>query len=826
MPKKKKQRPSLSPPSSSVGIVDPNRPDIAGFTATPTVIPVERKRSDAAAGDSFLTTPAGRFFHRLFRIFSSLQLAISSLVIFAASMAIATILASNHSDDVANQLVYHTWWFRVLLFSLGINVICAALKKMDLQKLAKGSWPWKKYQTGFLVTHLGLITLVFGGVLDSLAGQEGQIVMVDVPVDGQGFIEDPARNPNSWEQAPNGLRQVTDELQVKDDHQIRISHLKIPREIAADRSDVEPLLERLRNGGGFSTKEVDELEKKFGISIKDWVWYISPGSLPWFDEPGYRANMSAGLRVLRSLAAPIRGKSKGLGDSAKIVLDNFLPSVEVWPYSRKEDAPAHSETFPVLQLKVESMLFDTSAEVWVTGLPALLPADAEALHFLLGAHAHNRIRDGRFLDSKQLNVHFDLLNASHPLQVREFIAPPAPAALGRDGQLVVFVGRKRQEFRITLDPAQLKKEHKLGDTGLTLTVLENADLMDEATPRIVKNPAEMKRVIGVAGRFPVVRFRISSGAESGEYQACARLPNLPVFQGQGKNVADIIAYHHAADNLWSRSVQGGVQFLVAPDEGKSEPPKTFFRAVGPAGEVSDAGESVNLNNDSERQELPWRGAAQTSFLPMHWLPEAALHTTYYPRNLPRFDSGLLPPNHTLALRCRILHGDEELPFTLGLNRPGVHVQSDAAGKHLEIYVARYVQTRKKLPFQVKLHRTRDQKDPGTNRSGAYESNIEVPFTGTSRKPEIHKIYMNHTLDYGGYRFFQANFQQYNDLTFYDENLQMDRKVNHSGIQLSYDPGLYLKYAGTIIVPLGIVIMFYMKAYFFKPRGGRKNLAAA
>ena len=36
---------------------------------------------------------------------------------------------------------------------------------------------------------------------------------------------------------------------------------------------------------------------------------------------------------------------------------------------------------------------------------------------------------------------------------------------------------------------------------------------------------------------------------------------------------------------------------------------------------------------------------------------------------------------------------------------------------------------------------------------------------------------------------------------------------------------YNRYAGTFIVVLGIAIMFYMKAYFFKPRG-RSAAAAA
>ena len=38
-----------------------------------------------------------------------------------------------------------------------------------------------------------------------------------------------------------------------------------------------------------------------------------------------------------------------------------------------------------------------------------------------------------------------------------------------------------------------------------------------------------------------------------------------------------------------------------------------------------------------------------------------------------------------------------------------------------------------------------------------------------------------------------------------------------GITVARDPGLWLKYLGTAMLGLGLCVMFYMRAYFQKPR---------
>src|SRR5262245_9958088 len=91
------------------------------------------------------------------KFLGSIQMALSLGTIFTVAMIIGTCLESWYSDKIAQELIYHTWWFTGLLGLLAVCIFCAAMKK----------WPWKKHQTGFLITHVGLLTLLAGGVLNS-----------------------------------------------------------------------------------------------------------------------------------------------------------------------------------------------------------------------------------------------------------------------------------------------------------------------------------------------------------------------------------------------------------------------------------------------------------------------------------------------------------------------------------------------------------------------------------------------------------------------------------------------------------------------------------
>ncbi len=806
----KKKRPDSDSPQTSTAVV--SQPAVSGVSRTPTSPPASAvsenpsREASSKPGESFLATPLGRVCHRLFRVFSSLQLAILLLSLFTFCLIQATLLESWHDAAVAGQLIYKTWWFTLLLFTLGTNILCAALKKMDPKKLAEGHWPWKRYQTGFLITHTGLITLVFGGLLTAIGGEEGQIQMLDAKFD-------PVVDPNTGEKrSPAEADQTTNTLVLTDEHRLIVTRIPLNR---MDNSMMEEVHR------AFLGKELSKDAAGKGITQR--ILSVSPGSFPWHDEPGFRANMSPWLRLLRTAASPFRGKSFSL-DDASLKLVNYFPNTELWPYSSqappatKKDGAAPLP-FPAVELVVESKLFSAADFFWVTGLSGDLKSNdlndlvAEFQDYLkrwFTDTAH--LRSSRSNALVQPTIGFEFQTANHPEQVKEFLQPPAQHEMGPEGQLALFIGPERRLFRIAIDKASKGKLEKLGDTGLSIEVKDKGDLFDELPfpKELKKEILDLRRELGA---YPFVRFVLHRGDTRGEFLACSRLPNLPLLV-KGDLVTRLIATYHYPDALAGRSeLQGAVQFLRGPDD------KTYFRAFGAQGNLSAPGEEIDLADQTLTQGLPWRPAVATSFRSMGYLPRAYPGSTMVPRNLERIGASA-PGQYQPSLVGVVRQGSAELPFQVRMSQkqPTRVIVGKEGDPDYAVYLLRYIRAARKLDFDVTLNRAFDTKDPGTEHSGTYQSDITIHWLEDGKPKTLDaELYMNHTKDFGGYRLFQANFRQ-TDLEVYDQKLKMDRKVNLSGITLARDPGLHVKYAGVLIVVGGIFTMFYMKAYFFKARG--------
>jgi hypothetical protein len=110
-----------------------------------------------------------------------------------------------------------------------------------------------------------------------------------------------------------------------------------------------------------------------------------------------------------------------------------------------------------------------------------------------------------------------------------------------------------------------------------------------------------------------------------------------------------------------------------------------------------------------------------------------------------------------------------------------------------VYIVAYSQKRINLTFPVILNKFEMQTYKGISKAMEYKSIVTVPGI------ENHVISMNEPLKYKGLTFYQASFQ----------NDQMGRPVA-SILSVNYDPGRILKYFGSLIMTLGIVLLFYFK----------------
>ena len=101
--------------------------------------------------------------------FGSLSFAVSILSVLVITLMVATFFESYFGTAAAHYSIYKTWGFMGLLFFVGVSVFCAALKK----------YPWKQHQTGFLITHIGIIVLIVGSYITFQFGIDGNIALQD-----------------------------------------------------------------------------------------------------------------------------------------------------------------------------------------------------------------------------------------------------------------------------------------------------------------------------------------------------------------------------------------------------------------------------------------------------------------------------------------------------------------------------------------------------------------------------------------------------------------------------------------------------------------------
>ena len=103
----------------------------------------------------------------IFEFFASLKLAVVLLAVIIVAAIAGTIYESSFDANVARTYVYGAPWFNLWLVLLGANLTVSALSR----------WPWRKHHLAFLITHLGIITLLIGSLIGRIWGVEGTITL-------------------------------------------------------------------------------------------------------------------------------------------------------------------------------------------------------------------------------------------------------------------------------------------------------------------------------------------------------------------------------------------------------------------------------------------------------------------------------------------------------------------------------------------------------------------------------------------------------------------------------------------------------------------------
>ncbi len=112
---------------------------------------------------------------RLFAFCASLRLAVMVILAIASFLAVATFYEARYGADAVGLRVYGSPTFLVLMTILAINVMAAAVIR----------YPWKRKQTGFVITHLGILILLLGCLISYRAAVDGRVALAEGQTENQ-----------------------------------------------------------------------------------------------------------------------------------------------------------------------------------------------------------------------------------------------------------------------------------------------------------------------------------------------------------------------------------------------------------------------------------------------------------------------------------------------------------------------------------------------------------------------------------------------------------------------------------------------------------------
>jgi hypothetical protein len=713
------------------------------------------------------------------RTCGSLHMAIILLSTAVVVLFLGSWLESKFDARIAQEFVYRTWWFTALLLLFAVNIFFAAAKK----------WPWKKHQTGFLITHVGLLTMLTGGILNSLAGVDAQMQLLD--------------SAYMTAQRKNGVSQTSDTIVYSDQGVITVERL---------RQRWKP------SAHGRMTKDGEE------SVLASQRYPFNPSVVAWGDSAFVRQGPFL-VRFLDTLAHPLpRSWKQKLPDTTELSVQAYYPHAVRDTYAASDSGKG----FPAVKVLLSSERLNPLDGDWI----ALDPAEPN--------HAVHDLGPARM----------ELVGVCPDELIPDFLQPPAADKLGPKGKLVLWLAGKKFVLDVTdVERQTATAPMPLGDTQWSVHTLTYK-------PAARLDPDKERKP-----RDPCIEFRLlSPQGRKHDYNLFARVQVEPALVGAAAPSATSepvpVCLYHPPDFLFGAAEQ---RFKGLLQLTQSASGKLYYRAfvhrmghftVGASGEVK-------LNQDYDIWPF-----MKGQFQVVRHHVNAEGKETFDPRHE---RLGLRRGGLYTVFRCRLdgldVHnsskgtGETKLPKTmdfdlaLGAQEQEVSRKVSLRQKEAEdgtvvedFYRISYSPLLEKLGFDVKLLRAESQVDPGTDRDATYSSFVLVtdpPASGSTReaqggwdrflgwltgdtppdKPVRREamITMNQPLDYRGYKLYQSNFVRVTDNRGRPVDDDRGRPLHISGLTVGRDPGLWLKYIGSSMLALGIICMFYMRAYFFKPR---------
>jgi hypothetical protein len=621
----------------------------------------------------------------IFEFFASLKLAVVLLAVLIAGAIVGTLYESSFDAKVARTYVYGASWFNAWLVLLGANLTVSALSR----------WPWKKYHSAFLITHLGIITLLIGSLIGRILGVEGTITLF------KG-------------EAP------TNRLLV-DQHQLRVH-------------------------------DIDGIIK------------------------GYPAEF------LHHPPSPERPRNLGkLASGARLQIIDYAPAIE----SKLNPRPLKDGGLPALHFKIETAMMNQHLESW------LLADDPQHGSFSMGLAniefkrgAANTVETGLSPASKQLpqNEQLDLeesifafskapdeqighVNKGGSTGAKVRLEPPSRDGGGNKGRVVISLGGKESAFDVA---DNVGREMKIENTPFTLKI-DNywADFrIENGKPNSISdqpnNPAVLITIRGKA--VPATAPETKNPHGTGGMPTTGGPPTMPVAGESAPNHLTLFVPNDGAlaYELVSRKngkssgkidinkplTTGWADWQLVID--KIMPHAEQWMDFTPQkSETTSASGAAELP-DAVRVRVEQNGETLEQWVPAGW--QVTVPTS---------------PNETM-----VAYGWKTIPLPIGLEL---------------------------VDFEVK-------RNEGSDSPAGFKSTLRV--TNSDGENAIGSCWMNHPFSYpsGWLRTWTGLTYKISQASWNPDNLEQ------SSVQILRDPGWLLKWIGSLLVVVGVFMMFYLQPY--------------
>lgn len=641
-----------------------------------------------------------------FRFLASLKLAVFCLATLAGTLAVGTWYNSQYGQTAVNEYIHQTKGFALLLAFLGTNILCAALIR----------YPWSKRQTGFVITHAGLLIVIGGSWWAAQTADEGLL----------------------------GMREGETSSRLIRSH--------------------KPMI------------YVKPVDPHSGQETGTYKIPVHPGSFDWpegkYQVVSEKPTTPFKLAIKRFYAASMP-RTVFVSDPSGSPMIKIRPMIT---------PPGTTEPQDVFKTEEDRWLAPQSGRVMRT------VKDLGTAQFIFS-----------FVESHEV---FD-----------DFLSPPADP--GKEG-----VARLRYEDRagkhrvveVRVDDAVAGRAIPLPDSDLTASFVKV-----EHTP--IDTPS-VRRMIG-EDVLNIVQFNVRKGAgPEVEHNGYASLPTAPAViprkdapPGEAPP-APLIEIGYFFPPIVDAEVNRryGVIEVMGDDHGRMAY-RVFGR--GKPAKVRSVG-LLKLN-----EQITAFGGTDGAPMTMTFRVEEFLQAG---KEQEVADSITLPAGKKddglAAILAELTVGDVTRDVWLRKSPtfdPSYHQVAfpDA------LYQIAYDVDQMDLGFSMTLNDFDVGFDPGTQVASSYRSELTLTDEAQGIKDKPVSIFMNHTLDHRGWRFFQTNYSRY-----VDPKTGRETGEFVSVFQVAKNPARELIYVGCIIVVLGAFVQFYMRAGLFTDGGRRERERAA